>query len=228
MASGKKKILREYDGLTKLCCVCFRKLPLNNFYKKKRSFDGLMYSCKECTLKMQKVNKQKYRMKNKSKILLWNREYQRNKRISDPHFVERQRIACKNYYYSHKEELNKKRIIYSRENPIGRAINFRHQNKRNGIILQFPKISLAELHELYKQSKDRCYYCGKILNGKFEYDHYIPLAKDGKHLIDNLRISCKKCNRSKRDKMPEVFALTYLSKIWNNGGVPLARQSMTL
>jgi len=36
-----------------------------------------------------------------------------------------------------------------------------------------------------------------------EFDHYIPIAKGGKHERNNIRVSCLQCNRSKAAKVPE-------------------------
>lgn len=57
------------------------------------------------------------------------------------------------------------------------------------------------LHDIYNQ--EECFYCGKKLKDeKIEMDHFIPWSyiKDDKQW--NIVISCRKCNNSKRDKMP--------------------------
>ncbi|NLB85017.1 MAG: HNH endonuclease, partial [Acholeplasmataceae bacterium] len=48
----------------------------------------------------------------------------------------------------------------------------------------------------------------KIIDNKYNIDHYIPISKGGEHTIDNLVISCEKCNKQKHAKDPYEFALT--------------------
>lgn len=40
---------------------------------------------------------------------------------------------------------------------------------------------------------------------KNNIDHFVPLAKGGKHEFKNLRLSCPKCNRLKGAKDPYEF-----------------------
>ena len=49
-----------------------------------------------------------------------------------------------------------------------------------------------------------CFYCFKNCGSDFEIDHFIPLAKGGFHADWNLRISCRCCNRTKKDQLPFV------------------------
>jgi len=79
---------------------------------------------------------------------------------------------------------------------------------------------------VFERDKNTCQYCGKIgqfvdsrygrptivenpkkidlrQNGNdnslipFEIDHIVPLIKRGQTILDNLLLSCRKCNRSK-------------------------------
>ena len=49
-----------------------------------------------------------------------------------------------------------------------------------------------------------CMYCGNK-KGVFEVDHFIPISKGGEDKEDNLVCSCRKCNRSKYNKLPEIW-----------------------
>lgn len=50
-----------------------------------------------------------------------------------------------------------------------------------------------------------CYYCRTRFTGMAEIDHILPLAKGGQHKIENLCVSCQKCNRSKKDKLVSAW-----------------------
>jgi 5-methylcytosine-specific restriction endonuclease McrA len=51
-----------------------------------------------------------------------------------------------------------------------------------------------------------CYWCGMDCVKNYHIDHYEPLSRGGKHEVDNLVISCPKCNRTKSAKDPYQFA----------------------
>ena len=47
-----------------------------------------------------------------------------------------------------------------------------------------------------------CYYCGQLLRKcDATVDHFFPLSKGGRNLAYNFRLSCKKCNMKKSDKV---------------------------
>lgn len=208
----------------KICAVCLEEKSVIEFPKNRCRPDKHCYSCRKCTSIYQKPAKTKYREKNRAITRIKSKEYQDRKRLTDPEFVRKARAASKAYYHANKARLNAKRIIYARENPIGRAISTRHHHKRNGIILQFPRLDLFKLKELYAASDDKCFYCTQKLNGKFEYDHFIPLARGGEHTVENLRISCKPCNRLKKVQMPRDF----MAKILHNKLTEVCHRFATL
>lgn len=56
----------------------------------------------------------------------------------------------------------------------------------------------------------KCPYCdANLYDGhsrkKIEVDHYIPVSKGGQDVPWNILPTCKKCNRAKKNKLPEVF-----------------------
>lgn len=57
---------------------------------------------------------------------------------------------------------------------------------------------------IFNRDKFTCFYCGKI-GGDLECDHYIAISNGGSNDDSNLVTSCRKCNRSKSNKSPEVF-----------------------
>ena len=52
---------------------------------------------------------------------------------------------------------------------------------------------------------DSCYYCNKKLFNTGEYDHMTPLSRGGSNSSANLVLSCRTCNRDKRDKTAEEY-----------------------
>lgn len=46
-----------------------------------------------------------------------------------------------------------------------------------------------------------CYYCGSVVSGhKAHFDHIVPLSKGGPHSVENLCVSCPRCNQTKLNK----------------------------
>lgn len=48
-----------------------------------------------------------------------------------------------------------------------------------------------------------CQLCGKhLIDDEIEFDHKIPLSKGGSTEESNIQLTCIKCNRAKRDRLP--------------------------
>ena len=57
-------------------------------------------------------------------------------------------------------------------------------------------------HQLFKWQRGRCFHCLKKLEkGKADVDHFLPLARNGRHEKNNLVLSCEYCNSSKWSKL---------------------------
>lgn len=63
-----------------------------------------------------------------------------------------------------------------------------------------------DLRILIEESRNRCWWCGKKIKGKFHVDHRVPLARGGSNDITNLCVSCPKCNHSKGAKLPQEWS----------------------
>jgi len=80
-------------------------------------------------------------------------------------------------------------------------------------------VTSTELRELiYKNYGKKCKYCGEILKinktNPMTCDHIIPLSKGGNSTINNLQITCARCNRRKGSLSEENFLtiLTWVNK----------------
>lgn len=52
---------------------------------------------------------------------------------------------------------------------------------------------------------DGCAYCETSLDDSFHWDHIVPIARGGKHEIDNVVPVCPACNLKKNAKPLNVF-----------------------
>ncbi len=50
--------------------------------------------------------------------------------------------------------------------------------------------------------RDRCQYCGKKVD-YYEINHVVPLDELGTNSLDNLAVSCHRCNRTEHKESPE-------------------------
>ncbi len=51
-----------------------------------------------------------------------------------------------------------------------------------------------------------CQRCNKpVKDNEVEFDHIIPVSKGGPVMADNLRLTCRSCNRTKLDSLAEVL-----------------------
>lgn len=67
-------------------------------------------------------------------------------------------------------------------------------------------ISTRELSDWACSQAKVCYWCLTKCENEYHIDHYVPLAKGGKHEIDNLVIACPTCNMRKNAKDPYEYA----------------------
>jgi len=114
--------------------------------------------------------------------------------------------------------------VHHRENGTLRYWNFRastingHAIERYGIT---EKVTALELFNLFNNSKGECCYCGEQLTPKScHVDHKISLSSGGTNNVDNLVISCPRCNlikssKSEKQEIDEHEFFLYISKIYN-------------
>ncbi len=117
----------------------------------------------------------------------------------------------KKRYEFKKEQINKKRRERYAKNPekekkvvklyitsikgksVRKAIWHRYRTQKSK-----GNVTTQELHYLLENNKS-CKNCSS--SDYLEIDHIKPLSKGGLHVIENLQILCRKCNRSKGAKL---------------------------
>ena len=73
-------------------------------------------------------------------------------------------------------------------------------------------LSELKLIEKVKEENTTCYYCGDPLKSKNRtIDHKIPISRGGQTTLDNLVVSCKRCNEEKGMMNDEEY-LGFLEK----------------
>jgi hypothetical protein len=69
------------------------------------------------------------------------------------------------------------------------------------------KIDDLNKEYIFKRDNKACYFCKKPLEmNQVTLDHYLPKSKKGTMDVFNLVTCCKKCNKSKSNKIPENYS----------------------
>ena len=74
-------------------------------------------------------------------------------------------------------------------------------------------IGAIDRHTIVAAANGLCGICGESLEGRYEFDHIIPLARGGGHTQDNLQLSHPRCNRRKNRMLPEEYAEVIASEV---------------
>jgi len=133
-----------------------------------------------------KTYKRKYREKNKEKLEKlseYAREYRKENR-------DKIRISKKRYV---KNNL-KQRCVYQH--------NYMARKRASG-----DSFTIEDINNLYVIQGARCYYCSVSIEDRYHRDHMTPLIKGGSNLIDNICLTCVRCNLSKHTKTADEYIL---------------------
>lgn len=72
--------------------------------------------------------------------------------------------------------------------------------------LEFAQVRDAALKVIYDRDGGMCVYCGvAVPMAVTEVDHVRPLSRGGTNTADNFVVTCRRCNRAKRDRTPEEW-----------------------
>lgn len=177
----------------KVCRACGkRKHRATEFHK------GNVSDCKDCRNASNRIvtKTPENRVKRAAQARTWrannkgrNRENQRVWRLNNP------------------EKELQKQAKYKQSNPgrfllNKRATEARRRARAKAVGGTFTR---QDIELLYRSQKGLCWWCGKPVEGAFEVDHRIPLARGGSNAPENLCISCPTCNSQKHDKLPSEW-----------------------
>lgn len=71
--------------------------------------------------------------------------------------------------------------------------------KKGIFVMRYGKPSVVENIGDVPLLSERAFYNGRDVV-KFEIYHIVPVSKGGGNIINNLILSCRKCNRAKKDR----------------------------
>lgn len=137
-------------------------------------------------------------------------EQDRRRRIANP---EKSKMAARRWRKNNREKVNEGVKKWRQKNPdkvraMHRAwkeknpdkAKLGHHRRRARLKNLTEHFTASDVRSQYQAQKGRCWHCGCKLNGEYEIDHLVPIAKGGSDAANNIVCSCRKCNREKSAK----------------------------
>lgn len=126
-----------------------------------------------------------WRSKNRSRV----NALARTRRAANP---EKERQSQREYHKRHPERRRMAKQV-------------RRARKRNAVVGDTKAIAAWE-RGWRKKKTHTCHWCKKTTRtSECHADHVQALSNGGAHSLDNLVVSCAKCNQKKNNKPPDVF-----------------------
>ncbi len=173
------------------CCCCKAEKGEDSFFRDRYRPSGRKPRCKVCEkLYLDPENRKRYE-----------KEY-RHKNRERRAFIVRKSV--------NKNKVHHQEILAQYRKTERFKINHRKHGATRRALERGAFIEIVDYMEIYIKANGFCEYCNKIIDfSEVEFDHYIPISKGGLHKKDNMKCSCLPCNRSKGNKMPEVWEVRH-------------------
>lgn len=181
--------------MEKICNNCNYTKDISEFHKSKKNKYGVKSKCKICTLENEKIYYEKIKE---------SKEYKEKKkqRAAEYYIKNKLYINEKNrrWQQENKEKTKERTRRWKERHPYAaRSITSKYRNRKND--------NSTEEEVSFSLILDRdgrwCYLCKKeIKKGeKLEFDHIVPLFKNGMHSNENISPTHMSCNRRKGHKL---------------------------
>lgn len=135
--------------------------------------------------------RKQWRLRNLESVRAKNRDWQKKNWKHRQAYVKR-------YYEENQDKLRKRsRDWYKNHQGRHSQSILRRIGRLKGQSIK-PETIDAFCKRVKSKSTCVCYYCEKVVSTKgIHFDHIVPLSKGGPHSIENICVSCAKCNLSK-------------------------------
>lgn len=185
----------------KTCTCCKEVKSLDEFWRYKRSSDGLQGRCKDCKRQQKRAWKATNPEREREHWRRWREKqpagtlpYQRRWLEQNS---ERNSETKREWKRANREKVNEaERRRRAGNLEVERQRSREYQHRRRTLKGQGTPETMARVAELVD---DPCVYCGSTEN--IEIDHIVPLSRGGTHTPENLAPACRPCNRSKGAKL---------------------------
>jgi 5-methylcytosine-specific restriction endonuclease McrA len=134
----------------------------------------------------------------------WSRDYQKQRRIADETYRLKERAKSRRWRVNHPEQMANILKDYANRPTSRTAKKSRDHARRatkNGSLAD-----KLDFNKIWNLSCGICYLCGDFVSrGTEQYDHVIPISKNGTHTYNNVKVAHSTCNQRKYNKTPMEF-----------------------
>jgi 5-methylcytosine-specific restriction endonuclease McrA len=190
-------------ALSRTCSRCRVEKSVAEFSKAKTRKDGIEPQCKACVSERGRLWYQRNKERNYARSRKWAlahpekaRESVRKARATH---IDDRRVYERKRYESNPAFFKAKTRAYHRANP---------QKSAQDYAKRYAKTKVVNLDYEFIAERDGmvCYLCGQpIAESERQFDHVVPLCKDGEHSYENVKVVHDNCNRKKGRKTVEEY-----------------------
>lgn len=211
----------------KICRQCGQSKPFDAFDFQPLLRGGYRNQCKQCS----NINRKARRRANPAKTRAQQKREQGTERYRKRHceYEKARRLADIDAFRAYRRDhyarkLKSKRVLLTPEQRItnARATLRRHwQNNREQYRAKTRAYlsrkhgangshDVADVLAILSAQHFSCFWCSIDITARYEIDHYIPISRGGSNGAENIVAACRRCNRSKGNKLPSEF-MAYLA-----------------
>jgi 5-methylcytosine-specific restriction endonuclease McrA len=123
------------------------------------------------------------------------------------------------YYAAHRDKIKAKVTTWQTDNPNRAAQNHARYRANNPDKIRVRWVAqravrkgargthtAEEIAAMFVAQNGCCAACRADIDGGYEQDHVMPLARGGTNDIGNIQLLCRPCNRKKHAKHPDDWA----------------------
>lgn len=219
-------------GDSKTCTKCGTTKPLDAFYKRRDSPDGLTTACKDC----RRTDIAAYQRANRGKVNAWQRANRdpakaRERQRQWRHGAGREKFLAKQKRYRERnsdkikqdwaewyaangnDRLARKRALYDPEKKRAERSPERtriDRDRRRARMLA-AYVEDTPFDEVLVRDLGICGICSSpIMSDKIDLDHIVPLAAGGTHEMKNVQLAHPTCNKRKGTRANFTLPVTAL------------------
>lgn len=204
---------------SKICSACHQEKPLEQFQRDASKKDGYRNFCKACTSDKRKQqyaeNPEKHRERsrinranNPEYTRAYNKAYRpkknakdRKRYANDPEYRVKRSQQVK---AAHNARPDLRLARYNRYR-LSRLGQFAEYTMRRYALQKAATVESVDYQQIRERSDGICYICEKAIlsHHEIEFDHVIPITRNGIHAESNIKVVHKVCNSRKNNKLIE-------------------------